>query len=385
MATEEAQQQQIESNHRKRRSNMSLSLMDLQKKTNVATLDPLTEIEDLRAEKELLMTAYEKIDVEDNGDIELEEFTNGMQDLDVDLTDDEIAQVFKLMDSDNSTYVDRNEFIMFLTQRFESSELTRFQEAILIKVRGKKHKRGASLIKNENEGLDGMQLSAAEREMREAMMQMANQEVQAVQQEEKLYDKLEEQEQKDPNFGKTENCENWTTFEVAAWLETVKLNEYMTAFMQIGVDGSSLLYDLDRHSMMTELGVKRVHIEKLIRAIRELRDEIRTDWDECENVIDIPYLPQIRATDTVAELEGEISSKNEQIEQLKKDYESRIKQLLLKIEEKDSIINKAVEDGFIFNDDGGGDGVNTEDDLSDNSVYNSDEDDDEYTDNKSKN
>ena len=57
-----------------------------------------------------------------------------MHRLKVSLSDAEIQQVFKLMDSDASNYVDRNEFTMFLTQRFESTELTRFQDAILKKV-----------------------------------------------------------------------------------------------------------------------------------------------------------------------------------------------------------------------------------------------------------
>ena len=43
-------------------------------------------------------------------------------------------------------------------------------------------------------------------------------------------------------------------------------------------DGSSLLY-LNRDSLMRELGVKRVHVEKLVCAIPELRDEIRKQWD----------------------------------------------------------------------------------------------------------
>ena len=81
------------------------------------------------------MKAYDDIDLDANGDVEQEEFVEGMKRLNVSLTDAEISQIFKLMDSDASNYVDRNEFTMFLTQRFESQELTRFQDAILRKVR----------------------------------------------------------------------------------------------------------------------------------------------------------------------------------------------------------------------------------------------------------
>ena len=81
-----------------------------------------------------MLEVFAKMDSEDNGDIELEEFRNGMHDLDAELNDDEVEQIFKLMDSDASDFIDSNEFVMFLTQKFESSELTRFQQAILSKV-----------------------------------------------------------------------------------------------------------------------------------------------------------------------------------------------------------------------------------------------------------
>ena len=85
--------------------------------------------------QDLLTEAYDKIDLDDNGDIEFDEFSTGMHNLNVSLTEDEVKEVFNLMDSDSSNFVDRTEFIMFLTQRFESNELRRFQDAILSKVR----------------------------------------------------------------------------------------------------------------------------------------------------------------------------------------------------------------------------------------------------------
>ena len=143
--------------HNKRKSNLSLSSYNIQElQSKQQTVDPLIEIEDYRAEKvcalfisiiyivyqttryqqqqDMLMKAYDDIDLDDNGDIEFEEFDQGMRRLNVSLTDEEISQIFKLMDSDASNFVDRSEFTMFLTQRFESTELTRFQDAILTKV-----------------------------------------------------------------------------------------------------------------------------------------------------------------------------------------------------------------------------------------------------------
>eukprot|EP01084_Bolivina_argentea_P170513 295463_1 len=83
---------------------------------------------------DILLSAYDNIDIDDNGDIEWEEFKYGMDRLNVSLTEQEMKQIFALMDSDFGNFVDINEFSMFLSQIFESNELTRFQDAILCKI-----------------------------------------------------------------------------------------------------------------------------------------------------------------------------------------------------------------------------------------------------------
>ena len=61
---------------------------------------------------------------------------------------DVITQVFKLMDSDDSNYVDRDEFAQFLTQRFASTELQRLQKVITDKL--DVGKRGPTLAEEEH-------------------------------------------------------------------------------------------------------------------------------------------------------------------------------------------------------------------------------------------
>merc|ERR1712157_652086 len=101
--------------------------------------------------------------------------------------------------------------------------------------------------------------------------------------EEKLMNELEKQQEENDNFGAIENAENWNHFEVAHWLDSeVKLQEYMVAFIKEGIDGSILLSDLGNDYLTMELGVKRVHVQKIMRAIVELRDKLRTEWDESE-------------------------------------------------------------------------------------------------------
>eukprot|EP01084_Bolivina_argentea_P299091 515533_1 len=335
--------------HRKRQSNASLSIIDLQAKK--AVIDPLTEIEDYRAEKDLLLQAYDKIDVEDNGDIELEEFGTGMHMLKVSLTQDEIEQVFKLMDSDASNYVDRNEFTMFLSQRFESTQLTRYQDAILRKLGGRSRKAGGSIMNADD--LDPVALAAMEREMRAAQNEIIQEEEKILNEEDKLFQELQEKEEEDENFGKIENAAEWNRYEVANWIDNeVKLNEYMINFMKGHVDGSILLSDLGHDFLIRELGVKRVHVEKIMRAIVKLRDKIRTEWDEseCFDIIPYPIMNDDRAIDRIKYLEGEISRRDQQIEDDKKMYEARIEKLLGQISEKEEIIKQAEQDGFIMED-----------------------------------
>merc|ERR1712228_346221 len=114
-----------------------------------------------------------------------------------------------------------------------------------------------------------------------------------------------------------------------------------------------------------ELGVKRVHVQKIMRAIIELRDKIRTEWDESECFDVIPHilLNDERAMDKIVMLESTLNERDEEIVALRQEYESRIQTLLSEISEKETIIKQAEDDGFIFDDDGKNDN---------DSAYNSD-------------
>merc|ERR1712115_210623 len=95
-----------------------------------------------------------------------------------------------------------------------------------------------------------------------------------------------------------------------------------------------------------------------MRAIVELRDKIRKEWDEseCFDIVPYPILNDERAIDKIEYLKGEISSRDEEIENLKKEYEGRIQSLLAQIEEKEEIIKKAETEGFVMESDEDGDG-----------------------------
>ena len=85
----------------------------------------------------------------------------------------------------------------------------------------------------------------------------------------------------------------------------------MTSFMKAHVDGSILLSDLSENFLIHDLSIKRVHVSKIMRAIVELMDKIRKEWDESEacDIMSYPnqYLNDERSTDKIVFLEGEIT------------------------------------------------------------------------------
>ena len=57
----------------------------------------------------------------------------------------------------------------------------------------------------------------------------------------------------------------------------------------------------------------------------ELRDDITTWLNECENVIDISYIPQIYAIDRIKELEEKNKSLQQKISLLEKNQNNELK------------------------------------------------------------
>merc|ERR1712178_621350 len=58
----------------------------------------------------------------------------------------------------------------------------------------------------------------------------------------------------------------WSSEKVASWLDESELGMYKEAFKKEGVDGEGLL-DLDEECCKTDLGVKSMHLKKLLRLI----------------------------------------------------------------------------------------------------------------------
>lgn len=64
---------------------------------------------------------------------------------------------------------------------------------------------------------------------------------------------------------------SWTPDQVGQWLNKAGLGQYAPAFRRDNIDGSILLGDLTASMAVSELGVKRVHRQKLVNALSALR------------------------------------------------------------------------------------------------------------------
>merc|ERR1712096_154946 len=64
---------------------------------------------------------------------------------------------------------------------------------------------------------------------------------------------------------------SWDCEQVGAWLVTVALEQYAESFRGNGVDGPTLLNDVNEEEAKTDLGLKGLHAKKLLREINKLR------------------------------------------------------------------------------------------------------------------
>ena len=64
-------------------------------------------MEKINEDKQIFGDLFDKIDPDDNGDVDEGEWIKGLQRLDVDIMENDMAKLFKLMDGDKSGYIDR--------------------------------------------------------------------------------------------------------------------------------------------------------------------------------------------------------------------------------------------------------------------------------------
>eukprot|EP01083_Nonionella_stella_P282666 961878_1 len=84
----------------------------------------------------------------------------------------------------------------------------------------------------------------------------------------------------------------WSEEEVSDWLKSISLKKYSKQFKKEGIDGKVLLVDLNKTNLKRDLGVKSVHVDKLMRSIQELRNISNgyDEWKISQGIIDEPSM-----------------------------------------------------------------------------------------------
>ena len=84
--------------------------------------------------KDELTNAFDLLDLEGNGDLELADFKLGLRTLNLNVTQEEAIQLFESIDTENTGYIDRDMFSEWLNKDSNSTEIeelrTRIREAI---------------------------------------------------------------------------------------------------------------------------------------------------------------------------------------------------------------------------------------------------------------
>ena len=98
---------------------------------------------------------------------------------------------------------------------------------------------------------------------------------------------MEKKAETDPDWAKAERALEWTPKEVAFWLDTIEMSQYARKFDDEQLDGSILLNDCDKTLLSLEMGIKPLHVGKILREVNKLREinkdklqDSYKDWNE---------------------------------------------------------------------------------------------------------
>merc|ERR1712129_71185 len=112
-----------------------------------------------------------------------------------------------------------------------------------------------------------------------------------------------------------ETIMHWTKEEVAYWIYSINFEQYAFAFYSLPIDGDMLIRDMNKESIIEDLGVMKVHSARILRQIDKLRRIINEGFDEdvivCASIEpdkERPTMDQIESLqDVIEKLESEIA------------------------------------------------------------------------------
>merc|ERR1712176_390757 len=191
------------------------------------------------------------------------------------------------MDGDKSGYIDRQDWITFCMTSYNSKELQRLHDSVLTNVKGHSRKPSNIFHASDNEKWSASAINSLEKQMTQAFLKQGAEEVAAAEEEEEYFMEMEKKAETDPDWAKAERALEWTPKEVAFWLDTIELSQYARKFDEEQLDGSILLNDCDKALLSIEMGIKPLHVGKILREVNKLREinkeqlqDSYKDWNE---------------------------------------------------------------------------------------------------------
>eukprot|EP01083_Nonionella_stella_P241293 842718_1 len=259
--------------------------------TEYYAIDPMEEVQQMQSMKQDIRDFYDKLDVEDGGDIDLYEFKQGMQIQNISMNETQMERLFNIMDFDQSGYLDCNDFVSFLSTKWQNVELTHLQQPILNKI-GHHKVASCAPVHNPIDWYDRKMVEQMELEMAQIInfgpQQMDDFDRKMTDHEIEL--EIERQHENSKTFGAVERCQEWNEFEVCWYLDTLGFSNCVMRF-EIAtqrIDGDILLNDLDEELLITELGMKRTEALRLLKEINRLNSCINIE--ECHQVTGLCYV-----------------------------------------------------------------------------------------------
>eukprot|EP01084_Bolivina_argentea_P109205 195174_1 len=120
---------------------------------------------------------------------------------------------------------------------------------------------------------DANTMNNQEQDMSAAMTAMVSSYQTRVTEDASFLDEMQYEADQDENFAAPERAEDWSVKEVCFWLNRIHLDKYIKPFRDQIIDGSILLRDLDEAMLINELGIKRLHVKKILREISKLKNK----------------------------------------------------------------------------------------------------------------
>ena len=113
--------------------------------------------------------------------------------------------------------------------------------------------------------------------MSEAMRSMVASYQKQIHSESSFLDEIQQKAEDDTDFANEQRADDWSVKEVCYWLSQIHLDKYIKSFRSQIIDGSILLRDLNQSILQSDLGVKRLHVNKMMREIKKLRAKCKME------------------------------------------------------------------------------------------------------------